>query len=112
MPASPAVVDAAVSQVRSEFLPIADADAVSLARIARTHTAGLSDVSRLPDLARFLDTHLVLCYWNGHEWYDVHPLIYREVMGQADAATARLDSTADGNSTSFERERRPTGPQR
>jgi len=83
LPATKAVVNAAVSQIRNEFLPIADADAAWLARIARTHSAALEDVAKLPDLARFLDTHLVLCYWNGHEWYDVHPLIYTEILAQA-----------------------------
>jgi hypothetical protein len=97
LPASQAVVDAAVSQIRSEFLPIADADALWLARIAETHEAALEDVSRLTDLARYLDTHLVLCYWNGHEWYDVHPLIYTEVNAQAAAVSARNHSTADGS---------------
>ena len=33
--------------------------------------------------ARFLDTHLVLCYRNGAEWYDVHPLVRDLVLEQA-----------------------------
>lgn len=83
LPVPERTVEAALSSIRNEFLPIADADAIWLARIAETHEASLADVSRLPDLARFLDTHLVLCYWNGREWYDVHPLVRETVIAQA-----------------------------
>lgn len=41
-------------------------------------------------LARFFDTHLVLCYRNGDEWYDVHPLVSEQVCKQA----AALDSSS------------------
>ena len=37
----------------------------------------------LPSLPRFFDTHLAFCYRNGHEWYDVHPLIEEQVRRQA-----------------------------
>ncbi|MBI3450821.1 MAG: hypothetical protein HY049_18140 [Acidobacteria bacterium] len=89
LPVPKPTVDAAVNQIRTEFLPIADADAVWLERIARTHKASLEDAARLPDLARFLDTHLVLCYRNASEWYDVHPLILEEIRAQAQLASSR-----------------------
>jgi len=76
-------VEDGIHQIRNEFLPIADSDAVWLARIATTHRASLEDAARLPDLARFLDTHLALAYQNHSEWYDVHPLIRAEVLAQA-----------------------------
>lgn len=84
LPVQESTVNAAINQMRTEFLPIADADAVWLARIAKTHDASLAEVARLPDLARFLDTHMALCYRNGNEWYDVHPLIYDQVKTQAE----------------------------
>lgn len=112
LPAPPAVVDAAVSQIRSEYLPIADADALWLARIADTHSVALEDVTKLADLARYLDTHLVLCYWNGHQWYDVHPLIYSEVKAQAESITARSQPTAHGKPTASATERRPPRTER
>ncbi|MCP5519959.1 MAG: hypothetical protein H7A46_00255 [Verrucomicrobiales bacterium] len=85
LPVDDRTVEDAVNQIRNEFLPIADDDAQWLATIARTHSASLTDVKRLPDFARFLDTHLVLCYRNGHEWYDTHPLIGQHVISQANA---------------------------
>ena len=84
LPVADEVVDRALATARNEFLPIADEDAQWLARITAEHDVALPGVSRLPELARFLDTHLVLCYRNGQEWYDVHPLIRQTVLDQAD----------------------------
>ena len=84
LPVPGSTVDAAINQVRTEFLPIADDDARWLAEIARSHQTALPHTGKLPDLARFFDTHLALCYRNGDEWYDVHPLIAEHVIEQAD----------------------------
>lgn len=90
LPVPDNTVKAAINQVRTEFLPIADTDAMWLARIAKTHEAGLEDITQLPNFARFLDTHMALCYRNGEEWYDVHPLIYDHIIKQATEAAKRL----------------------
>jgi hypothetical protein len=96
LPAPASTIDAAINQIRSESLPIADADAMWLARIAETHAASLDEAANLPTLARFLDTHLVLCYRNAAEWFDVHPLIRDAVTAQARALATRAapDSAA------------------
>ncbi len=94
LPVHPAMVEAAVNQMRIEFLPIADADAVWLAQIGRTHEPSFAAMDRLPDLTRFFDTHLVLCYRDGPEWYDVHPLIKQQVTAQAQGVEARRKSAA------------------
>lgn len=75
LPVPEAIVDAAIDQLRTEFLPIADNDARWLAEISRSHQTALPSTADLPALTRFFDTHLALCYRNGDEWYDVHPLI-------------------------------------
>ena len=62
-----------------------------LAAVCQTHEAELQSLQELPSLARFFDTHLVLCYRNGDEWYDVHPLIAEHVQAQA----AALDPPTD-----------------
>ena len=87
LPVPDGTVEAAINQMRTEFLPVAGDDARWLAAIARSHRTALPDTSRLPDLARFFDTHLALCYQNGDEWYDVHPLIAEHVIEQADKAS-------------------------
>ena len=84
LPAGAPVVDAAIDQMRTEFLPIANNDAIWLAQIARTHNAELGDIDDgLVTLTRFFDTHVVLCYRDGPEWYDVHPLVKEIVLEQA-----------------------------
>jgi len=89
LPVDEQVVDAALNQIRTEFLPIADEDAVWLARVAASHEASLSGGDHVPDLAHFLDTHLVLCYRDGPEWYDVHPLIKELMVRQGAEVEAR-----------------------
>lgn len=82
VPVGEPTIDAAIHQIRNEFLPIADADAAWLSRVAATHRASLSEAARLPDLARFFDSHLILSYRNGEEWFDIHPLVAEEVAHQ------------------------------
>jgi hypothetical protein len=102
LPVTELTVQRAIGQVRSELLPIALDDVRWLQRIADTHDASLDDISRLPRLVTFLDSHLVLCYRNGEEWYDVHPLVREEVArlaaahaASAPAAGAAFMPTAD-----------------
>jgi hypothetical protein len=81
LPVTPATVDLAIAAVRGNFLPIAVDDAHWLQEIARHRTTALKsreakDVQRL---TLFLDTHFVLYFKNGEEWYDIHPLIREAV---------------------------------
>lgn len=94
LPVSDVTVQRAITQVRSELLPIALDDARWLQRVAETHDAALDDVSRLPRLVMFLDSHLVLCYRNGEEWFDVHPLVRDEVARLA-ATPAAAPATSE-----------------
>lgn len=79
LPIDERTIQRAITQVKSELLPIADDDATWLQRIAETHEVSLADIERLPRLVTFLDSLLVLCYRNGDEWYDVHPLVRQEI---------------------------------
>ena len=85
LPVSESAVAAAINRRKAEFLPIPNDDARWLAAVCQTHQAELQSLQELPSLARFFDTHLVLCYRNGDEWYDVHPLISEHVRVQATA---------------------------
>jgi hypothetical protein len=86
LPASAAVVSSALDQLRTECMPIPTQDALWLARIAKWHGAGIENQDDLVNLARFFDTNMVLCYRNGPEWYDVHPLIRKHVLDVAKKA--------------------------
>ncbi|MEI7731977.1 MAG: hypothetical protein WCO56_20555 [Verrucomicrobiota bacterium] len=81
LPVTTEEIQSAIAAVRSNFLPIAIDDAKWLDQIERVRGTALpttmpSDVNRL---TRFLDTHFVLYFANGTEWYDIHPLIREEV---------------------------------
>lgn len=88
-PASPQAVDEAIDQIRSESFPIPDDDSIRLAGIAETHGPALKTKADVLNMARYLDSHLVLCYRNGQEWYNVHPLIEEAVLKKAQALRRR-----------------------
>ncbi|NNM82696.1 MAG: ATP-binding protein [Burkholderiales bacterium] len=75
LPVPESLLDSAENALRREMLPIPKEDAEWLARISKSKTAELGKVEELPQLARFFDTHVVLNYRNGEDWYDVHPLL-------------------------------------
>ncbi len=94
LPAPEHTVEATIRHVCSNLLPIADEDALALAQIAETHQANISahTPAELARFARYLDTHLTLCYLNGEEWYEVHPLIREHVVKQARVLRASMTS--------------------
>lgn len=67
------------ASVRREMLPIAEEDLKWLRKIAQTKEPCLPEIKKLPVLARFFDSKLVLNYRNGDDWYDVHPLVRDDV---------------------------------
>jgi hypothetical protein len=90
LPVDEHTLDLAMHEVRNGYLPIARADAIWLARVGHSHTPELAvlqvqqdEAANLYNLSRFFDTHMVLCYRDGAEWYDIHPLIQAEVQRQA-----------------------------
>ncbi|MGI8642143.1 MAG: hypothetical protein ACR2MG_19610 [Pyrinomonadaceae bacterium] len=74
-------IERGINNVKSSFLPIAIDDAHWLAKIGATRKASLINTEgvNVGKLTRFLDTHFVLYFRNGEEWYDIHPLIREEV---------------------------------
>jgi hypothetical protein len=89
LPVDDEIVELAIADLRNDYLPIPRKDAVWLHRVATTHRAELDSGEALQQLARFFDTHVVLCYRNGDEWFDVHPLIRER------AAELAADQPAD-----------------
>ncbi len=87
-------IDFELAQLRNDYLPIATQDAQWLAKVARSHAAELPEHDKIPDLSRYFDSHLLLCYRNGDEWYDIHPLIRDEVERQSSRAATEADEAA------------------
>ncbi len=75
LPLSAEAVAVAENQARNEMLPIPDEHLAWLQRISKSHNPELAVEAKLPTLARFLDSRLVLIYRNGGDWYDIHPLL-------------------------------------
>lgn len=83
LPVSARVVDKAIAQRRSEYLPIADDDALWLDKIAELHGPALPTKDHLLPFANLIEQNRVFCYQNGEEWFDIHPLIRDHVREQA-----------------------------
>jgi hypothetical protein len=75
LPVADSLIDAAKNLIKREMLPLAQDDMAWLRGIADSKNTQLPSIEQLPRLARFFDTHLVLNYRNGDDWYDVHPLL-------------------------------------
>ena len=73
-------IEHTLNHLRREMLPIASDDKKWLREINHNKKPNLESVEKLPDLARFFDTNLVLNYRNGDDWYDVHPLLKEEIQ--------------------------------
>jgi hypothetical protein len=86
-----AAVEFELAELRNGYLPVSIEDAQWLAQVARSHEAELPKHGSIPHLSRYFDTHLLLCYRNGEEWYDLHPLIQPVVYRLAARETARAD---------------------
>lgn len=81
LPITASVVDAAIANLRSSFLPMPAADAAWLHEIGQKRDSLLKDRSpeSVQRMTFFLDTHCALVLRNGEEWYDIHPIIRDEV---------------------------------
>ena len=80
LPMSDAIITDAKNTLCRDMLPIAEADKEWLRKIAKSQKTELASVDKLPQLARFLDAHLVLNYRNDDDWYYIHPLLEREIL--------------------------------
>lgn len=81
LPITGDLVKEACDAVREQMLPIPIEEARRLERIGRTKSDLLETDSgdEVSAVTRLLDTHRLLYLKNGGEWYDVHPLIRKEV---------------------------------
>ncbi len=96
LPVTDEVLTASIQKVRSDFLPIAQDDAIWLSNIGKERATALQTkkAEEVTRLTRLLDTHFVLYLKNGKEWYDVHPLIREEVELIAAKASSHAPPSA------------------
>jgi len=81
LPVSAATVDAAISMLRTSYLPVPLDDAKWLHQIGEQRECVLKnrDPDSVQRMTFFLDTHLAVTLKNGEEWYDIHPLLRDEI---------------------------------
>ncbi len=81
LPVSADVIDASISTLRSSYLPVPLEDAKWLHEIGLQRACVLKnrDPDSVQRMTFFLDTHCALILRNGDDWYDIHPLLRKEV---------------------------------
>lgn len=95
LPLSREAFEYAVADVRNGYGVLSHEDAFWLERVHRTHDIELANEDDLPKLTRYFDNHLVLCYLNGTEWYDCHPLLVERIEATARHARDERDTAGD-----------------
>jgi hypothetical protein len=96
LPTTKTVVDSAIVNLRTSFLPISIQNAVWMNEIGLKRDCLLKDTSAesVHQMTVFLDTHCVMIHRNGKEWYDVHPIIRDEVAEIVKREQASPQATA------------------
>jgi AAA ATPase domain len=80
--------------LRNSMLPIPADQLDWLKRVGDTHQHELRSPDDVPMLAQLLDSRLILCYRNGDEWHDVHPLL-RDVIDAHQTQDRRFNGASD-----------------
>lgn len=75
----------AIQELRADYLGFTNQEAAWLRRVEETGTLDFDDDSMHHRVATFLDTHVLLAYLNGEDWYGVHPVIADDVLRRARA---------------------------
>jgi hypothetical protein len=85
VPVSPERRRLAVDELRGAYVGFTNHEAAWLRTIDETGVLDIDEADHHHNLARFLDTHVLLAYRNGEDWYGVHPVIRDVVIRRAQA---------------------------
>jgi hypothetical protein len=78
-PVGAEAVEQVIADLAEEYSRVyRDTYAPVLKVVATTHRLPRTDEAQMRLLARLVQNLLVLAYRNGHEWYDIHPLLRRD----------------------------------
>ncbi len=88
LPIQETAVRGAINATKRNLLPLSLEDAVWLRDIARTRDISFAEVNdrTIERASRFLNTHRVIYFTNGSDWYDIHPLLRDEIARVIDAS--------------------------
>ena len=74
LPVDAAAVDRVIEQYGATRRFMLDGAYKILLRVSRGENLSSIPEQEFAAFAMVMDQHLLLCYWNGDAWYDVHPL--------------------------------------
>lgn len=78
LPVSSDTLDYAIQKLFDAYQgAIYENDLKWLARIAISHDKELLDEKQLMRMVGLFRSHVVMCYYNGSPWYDLHPAVYQ-----------------------------------
>ena len=75
----------AIQELRAGYRGFSNQEAAWLRGVEQTGTLDFDLVEQHHRIAVFLDTHILLAYLNGEDWYGVHPVIRENVARRARA---------------------------
>ena len=79
-PVSKNMVDATIRDFRRQAKAAIRPEGIPVLKIiGEKHDVSAVPESQLSQLARYMDHHMVLCYRNGEDWYEVHPLVQEDI---------------------------------
>lgn len=85
-PVAPKDVERVISQLSQSYSEVVrSTDVALLHEVRRTHAMPLGDQDQTQAFGRLLDRWLVLAYRDDRRWYDVHPLVAGEMLGELPA---------------------------
>jgi hypothetical protein len=74
-PVDDATIELALAQARNAMTLLLANDVLILRAVEQNHSLPQLSTGEVRDLARLQDTHLVIPYRNGDDWWDIHPLM-------------------------------------
>ncbi len=77
LPVSDGVIKSAINHVRGNYLPLSQSNAILIEEVARTRTINPEN-EKIEQLKALIDSHMILFFKNGGEWYDANQLILPE----------------------------------
>jgi energy-coupling factor transporter ATP-binding protein EcfA2 len=88
LPVSEGVIASAINQIRGNYLPLNESNAVLIEEVARTRTVNPEN-EQIEKIKSLIDSHMILFFKNGGEWYDANQMILPEAIRIVEAIQKR-----------------------
>ena len=92
LPVSVGVLDSAARVLRDSYLPISESKAVLIEQVAQNRTVN-PEIDDIDNIKLLIDSHMILFFRNGKEWYDANPTILPEAQRIVEEINKRNDTS-------------------